>query len=69
MGNQLQPWQQRVRRERNSLEKNVAKLWIFITTQNFKQLDPKDQSLLQEQFKHMMDYLLVLNERIERFNV
>ena len=57
----------RIVREKNELESNLIRLGSFIDgNENFKNLDPVDQSLLQMQYEHMKHYLDILTERVNR---
>lgn len=65
----LQSWQQRVRRERNTLENKIVKLASFNLSDQFRKLAVEDQKLLEEQLNVMLMYSIVLDERIKRFYV
>lgn len=58
----------RMHEERNSLLERLERLVVFINgTTRFKELPKKDQTLLRKQFKIMVEYYNVLNERFESF--
>lgn len=63
----LQPHEQRVVEERNDLIEKVTKLHAFFKTEMFNSLKKKDQDLLDEQSRVMMNYADILLKRIERF--
>lgn len=64
----MEPYQHRVIRERDELHKKVDKLTLFKDSEAFENLEAVDRNLLQEQWMAMIDYLDILNLRIERFN-
>lgn len=61
----LQPHQQRVITERDELQTKLDALTRFIDSTLFETLPKAEQGRLQRQKLIMIDYLAVLNERIE----
>ena len=58
----------RMHEERNSLLERLERLVVFINgATRFKDLPKKDQALLKKQFKAMVEYYNILNERLESF--
>lgn len=58
----------RMHEERNSLLERLERLVVFINgATRFKDLPKKDQTLLKKQFKAMVEYYNILNERFECF--
>ncbi len=58
----------RMHEERNSLLERLERLVVFINgATRFKDLPKKDQALLKKQFKAMVEYYNILNERFESF--
>jgi hypothetical protein len=58
----------RMHEERNSLLEKLERLVVFINgASRFKELPRKDQALLKKQFKAMLEYYNILNERFESF--
>ena len=58
----------RMHEERNSLLERLERLVVFINgATRFKDLPKKDQILLKKQFKAMVEYYSILNERFESF--
>ena len=56
----------RLFKEQEELTIKTGKLSVFITSVNFNSLPEVDQEDLREQYKHMMEYLNVLNRRVNR---
>jgi hypothetical protein len=65
----MPPHQQRVVEEEKSLEEKIVKLTAFINGQVFATLQDEEKRLLQDQFKAMHQYHLILGLRIRRFDV
>lgn len=58
----------RMHEERNSLLERLERLVVFINgATRFKDLPKKDQALLKKQFKAMVEYYNILNDRFESF--
>lgn len=64
MQKQLEPFEVRMVEEKVELSKRVEKLGDFFCTQTFVELARVEQILLEEQYKHMSDYLYVLRQRL-----
>lgn len=66
---QLQPHQQRVIVERDELSVKLAKLIVFIKSNDFakKVQDERERGWLTQQKDIMSQYLDILNERIDAF--
>lgn len=64
----MELWQQRVIDEKNELIRKVKRLNKFILTDDFEELSAAEKELLRRQHKLMMEYKLILNERIKRFD-
>lgn len=62
----MQPWQDRLLRERNQLWLDTHKLKDFIASDEYEKLAIEDKELLQWQLVHMQDYGRVLNLRVMR---
>ena len=54
----------KLEKEYNKLSKKCEKLYIFLGSDKFTQLDPVMQKLLAKQYKHMIDYASCLVNRI-----
>lgn len=67
---QLQPHQQRVVDERNTLNENIVKLAAFLYSENFHSVvtSRNEQYRMHRQLTIMRDYSEVLMERIKNFN-
>ncbi len=65
----MKPHEQRVVDEQKELSEKLTKLQVFIASSPiFKELDERDQELLEEQQLAMLDYQEILDERISRFS-
>ena len=51
--------------ERNELDVKIKKLYEFLCTQVFYDLDSEQKTLLREQYKVMRQYLNILNCRLD----
>ena len=51
--------------ERNELDIKIKKLYEFLYTQVFYDLDSEQKTLLREQYKVMRQYLNILNCRLD----
>jgi hypothetical protein len=60
-------YQQRVKQERQELDKKIESLTAFIGTPTYHEMDPHDQFLLRLQLVSMSEYSWILGERIARF--
>ena len=63
----MDAWQNRVIGEKEQLGKKLNKLCRFLRGNEFKALDMEDRWALEEQFKHMENYNIILLKRIARF--
>ncbi len=65
----MQPHQQRVVDERAELGQKVSALARFISIENpvYMALPERDRDLLQDQLTVMLEYIDILDARIERF--
>jgi len=63
----LKPYQQRVVDEQRELRDKIAKLQKHLASTAFKEHDPVDQALLQQQLGAMDLYSTALQARIARF--
>jgi hypothetical protein len=63
----LPPYQKRVIDEQVDLDDKNTKLINFLYTNQFKELDAEDQSLLCKQSEAMTVYSDILGKRIKRF--
>jgi hypothetical protein len=62
------PHQERVVQEKKELDEKLVKLTEFIgLSSKFRGLDSNEKARLYRQHKHMMDYSMVLGERIDAF--
>ena len=66
---ELQPHQQRVVTEKDELDEKIEKLSKFFRHQNFPHLAEAEKNRLEEQYRHMQAYSLVLGARIEAFKI
>ncbi len=57
---------ERMEVEHAELKQKIDGLTAFTTTQVFLDLPSIDQQLMEEQCKHMVDYLVILGRRLER---
>ena len=64
----MKEYQERVITEQKELSEKADKLNNFTATDQFKQLDDLNQSLMLEQLEIMSNYNRVLNARIGLFN-
>jgi len=62
----LKPWELRLLNEREELKERYAKLGEFIRLEAFNDLEEADQDLLNDQAYAMLEYLSVLDSRVER---
>jgi hypothetical protein len=60
------PWQQRVVEEERELRIKTEALGAFLVSAACIELPEDDQSILRWQRKAMLEYLQVLNQRIDR---
>jgi hypothetical protein len=63
----MQEHQLRVVREQEELEFKLDKLWLFIKTDMFNNLDYLEQNRLARQHEAMFQYNAILKERINAF--
>jgi len=63
----MQDYQHRVIEELNELEEKTTKLYYFLDSEKFNELDKTDQHLLKQQYYAMRVYSGILNQRIVRF--
>ena len=63
----MEPYQQRVVREKEELDKKIEKLMAFFGTELYRNLSDEEKDLLDEQYRIMQDYSSVLGQRIDRF--
>lgn len=61
------PHQERVVTEEAELAEKIQKLDTFLDGAMFKTLSENHQRLLNEQYRHMVRYRLVLEQRIRMF--
>ena len=61
------PHQERVVLEKQELDNKIDKLYVFIKSEKYKELDLIDQQLLATQFSLMLSYSATLSRRIETF--
>ena len=61
----IEPWQQRMVVERDQLYTRLSRLEAYITGPTFHTLDKEEQRRLGEQSKAMLQYLSILDDRIE----
>lgn len=57
----------RVIEECDELTKKADRLYAFIESPDFQNIDDEDQSLLIDQYDAMYEYIYILRQRIERF--
>jgi hypothetical protein len=62
--NESYHWKQRVYQENSELGVRLEKLLAFNCSSVFRTLPPIEQYRLQQQFKAMLDYQAILNERM-----
>jgi len=62
----LKPWELRLLNEREELKERYAKLGEFIRLEAFNDLEEADQDLLNDEAHAMLEYLCVLDSRVER---
>lgn len=60
----MQPHQQRVVEEKAALDEKIEKLQAFIGSEQFAQVDRREQSRLSHQHSIMADYSAILHSRI-----
>ena len=65
----LQPHQVRVLGELVQLEDRLKKLETFLSSDKFLSLDPEEQQLLKMQADDMVQYLAILNTRVEKWEI
>lgn len=58
-------YQRRVTDERDEIKGRIDWLHSFIQGASFDSVNPGEQGMLKEQFKHMQEYLRVLNQRVK----
>lgn len=63
----MEPYQQRVVKERDELDTKLIALFTFTQSKQFQQLRETDQELLLEQLGVMRHYLRILDSRLMRF--
>lgn len=63
----LEPFQERVKKEKNELDQKIAKLNEFLASDATRNLELEDMRLLSDQFFIMKEYSSVLGKRISRF--
>jgi hypothetical protein len=61
-------WQLRVVEEYTELRAKLDRLRVFLQSEAYARLDNIDQELLEQQAWSMEDYLVVLQQRIDRFS-
>lgn len=62
--NEIYHWKQRVYEESRELSERMKRLLTFNCSPAFRGLNPVEQYRLQQQFRVMLDYQAILNERI-----
>jgi hypothetical protein len=63
----MEPWQDRLIKEKEELEDKIKKLTYFMASDAYNDLHELDRSLLFQQRGYMNNYLKTLKERISRF--
>lgn len=63
----LEPFQERVKKEKNELDQKIAKLNEFLASDATRNVALEDMRLLSDQFFIMKEYSSVLGKRISRF--
>lgn len=61
----MNSYQQRLEEELFSLSDKMQKLDMFIASEAYDSLPPREQELLYEQSNIMQDYANILNDRID----
>jgi hypothetical protein len=56
---------ERLTKEREELSDKVEKIFTFVVSEKFNELDEQNKMLLFHQERHMRNYLGVLDQRIE----
>ncbi len=64
----MQPWQERLVKEKEELDQKITKLTAFIIGPDFGKLDSENRYWLKEQLKAMENYSYSLHRRINLFN-
>ena len=65
----MSDFKQRLKDEYCDLMVKIGKLSNFMKSQNFADIDKKQQVLLEQQVQHMADYGRVLSERMTLLNI
>ena len=65
----MSDFKQRLEDEYCDLMVKIGKLSNFMKSQNFADIDKKQQVLLEQQVQHMADYGRVLSERMTLLNI
>lgn len=65
----MSDFKQRLEDEYCDLMVKIGKLSNFMKSQNFADVDKKQQVLLEQQVQHMADYGRVLSERMTLLNI
>lgn len=64
--NLIDTYVQRLHLEHDELNQKIDKLQVFLESDGLSKLSYEDQQLLQNQYNHMMEYLIVLHTRMQR---
>jgi hypothetical protein len=63
----LEPWQERLLKERDELIDKLLALNLFFLSEKWTHVHPLVQDLMKQQHKVMKEYLEILNRRIDVF--
>lgn len=63
----LEPFQERVKKEKNELDQKITKLNEFLASDATRNVSLEDMRLLSDQYFIMKDYSSILGKRISRF--
>lgn len=64
--NPIDTYAQRIQLEYAELSQKITKLQVFLESDDFPKLEYENQRLLQKQYTHMNEYLIILYTRMRR---